>query len=93
MNLRTYARRIGLSLTMGAASLTVLAVTASVRQRGRALQRLLLRVHPRACDPKAIDDAEVSAFGEGLFNCEIVGEPQVWIDGSKFRASVNMACS
>jgi hypothetical protein len=29
MNLRTYVRRIGVMLTMGAASLTVLAVTAT----------------------------------------------------------------
>ncbi len=93
MNLRTYARRIGLSLTMGAASLTVLAVTATSANAAGLFNGCSFGSTPERAIAKAIDDAEVSAFGEGLFNCEVVGEPQVWIDGSKFRASVNMACS
>ena len=78
---------------MGAASLTVLALTATSANAAALLQRLLIRVHPRRAIEKAIDDAEVSASGEGLFNCELVGEPLVWWDGLRFRAAVDMACS
>ena len=48
---------------------------------------------PQRAIEKAIEDAEVSASGEGLFNCELVGEPLVWWDGLRFRAAVDMACS
>jgi hypothetical protein len=46
----------------------------------------------------AIDDARNSAQGDGLFDCELVGEPFVafvendpW-RGDFYRASVNMSC-
>jgi hypothetical protein len=48
---------------------------------------------------KAIYDAEVSAEGDGLFTCTIVGEPTVWFvpyehhPGGFYRAGVNMTCS
>ncbi|WP_328885243.1 hypothetical protein [Streptomyces sp. NBC_00316] len=46
----------------------------------------------------AIDDARNSASGEGLFRCELVGEPfvaEIFDDpyrGHFFSAGVNMAC-
>lgn len=46
----------------------------------------------------AIDDAQVSASGDGRFQCELDGEPQVFevFDdpnyGHIFRASVIMSC-
>ena len=46
----------------------------------------------------AIEDAENSASGDGLFSCELVGEPEIFevnddpYRGDYFRASVNMAC-
>jgi hypothetical protein len=46
----------------------------------------------------AIDDAQSSAQGDGLFTCTLVGEPLVafvkndpW-RGDFYRASVNMSC-
>ncbi len=47
----------------------------------------------------AIDDAQNSASGDGLFTCVLVGEPQVFqvvndpLRGTSFRAQVNMACT
>jgi hypothetical protein len=47
---------------------------------------------------KAIDDAENSASGEGLFTCTLVGDPIIEnLQGNGysipfFRASVNMTC-
>jgi hypothetical protein len=47
----------------------------------------------------AIDDAQNSASGDGLFNCNLVGGPAVLFvqndpnRGDFWRASVNMACS
>jgi hypothetical protein len=47
----------------------------------------------------AIEDAENSAQGDGLFTCTLVGEPVVAfiqndpLRGDFFRASVNMSCS
>ncbi len=46
----------------------------------------------------AIDDAEVSASSEGLYDCALVGDPQVFevfddpIFGHVFYAQVDMAC-
>jgi hypothetical protein len=94
MNMRTYARRIGVRLTMGAASsLTVLALTAVSANATGLFSGCSFGSTPERAIEKAIDDAEVSASGEGLFNCELVGEPLVWWDGSTFRAAVDMACS
>ena len=48
---------------------------------------------------KAIYDAEISAEGDGLFTCTIVGEPTVWFvpyenyPGGYYRAAVDMTCS
>lgn len=48
---------------------------------------------------KAIYDAEISAEGDGLFTCAIVGEPTVWFvpyetyPGGYYRAAVDMTCS
>ncbi len=93
MNLRTCARRIGISLTTGVASITLLAVTASSASASGLFNGCSFGSTPERAIQKAIDDAENSASGEGLFNCEIVGEPLVWWDGSRFRAAVDMACS
>ncbi len=48
---------------------------------------------------QAIDDAEASAEGDGLYTCTVVGQPSVWFvpyehhQGGFYRAGVNMACS
>ncbi|HKA67871.1 MAG TPA: hypothetical protein VKG85_02005 [Actinomycetes bacterium] len=93
MNLRTYARRIGVALTMGLASLAVLALTAASANAAALFNGCSFGSTPERAIAKAIDDAENSAFGEGLFNCELVGEPLVWHDGSRFRAAVDMSCT
>ena len=90
MRLHTYARRIG---TMGAASLTVFALTTTSANAAALFNGCSFGSTPERAIEKAIDDAEVSASGEGLFNCELVGEPLVWQDGLMFRAAVDMACS
>jgi hypothetical protein len=54
---------------------------------------------PAKAISKAIKDAEISAEGDGLFTCTIVGEPTVWFvpyenqQGGYYRAAVDMACS
>ena len=90
MNLRTYARRIGM---MGAASLTVFALTTTSANAAALFNGCSFGSTPQRAIEKAIDDAEVSASGEGFLNCELVGEPLVWWDGLRFRAAVDMACS
>ena len=90
MRLHTYARRIGM---MGAASLTVFALTTTSANAAALFGGCSFGSTPERAIAKAIDDAEVSASGEGLFNCELVGEPLVWWDGLRFRAAVDMACS
>jgi hypothetical protein len=90
MSLRTYARRIAM---MGAAPLTVLALTTASANAAALFNGCSFGSTPERAIEKAIDDAEVSASGEGLFNCELVGEPLVWWDGLRFRAAVDMACS
>jgi hypothetical protein len=82
MSLRTYARRIG---TMGAASLAVHALTATSANAAALFNGCSFGSTPQRAIEKAIDDAENSASGEGLFNCELVGEPLVWWDGLRFR--------
>ena len=93
MRLRTVARRIGAPLTMGAASLTVLALTATSASASGLYNGCSFGSTPERAIAKAIDDAENSASGDGLFDCEVVGEPLVWWDGLRFRAAVDMACS
>ena len=54
---------------------------------------------PEYAIKKAIYDAKVSAEGDGLLTCTLVGEPIVWFvpyeanPGGFYRAGVNMACS
>ena len=54
---------------------------------------------PEKAIKKAIYDAEISAEGDGLFTCTIVGEPTVWFvpyenyPGGFYRAAVDVACS
>ena len=54
---------------------------------------------PQKAINKAIYDAEISAEGDGLFGCTIVGEPTVWFvpyeshPGGFYRAAVDMTCS
>jgi hypothetical protein len=93
MNLRTHTRRSGVPLTMGAASLTVLALTAVSASASGLYNGCSFGPTPERAIEKAIDDAENSASGDGFFNCEIVGEPLVWHDGSRWRAAVDMACT
>jgi hypothetical protein len=93
MNLRTHTRRSGVPLTMGAASLTVLALTAVSASASGLYNGCSFGPTPERAIEKAIDDAENSASGDGLFTCELVGEPLVWRDGPRFRAAVDMACS
>jgi hypothetical protein len=93
MSTRVHARRIGIALTMGAASLTALALTAATASASGLYSGCSFGSTPERAIHKAIYDAEVSASGDGLFNCELVGEPLVWMDGSMFRAAVDMACS
>jgi hypothetical protein len=98
MTLRRNTRRIGIPLTVGAAA-TALALMASAASasglwcgggRGPTAEIAI---------QSAIDDARNSAAGEGLFDCTLVGEPQVFETlndpnfGHVFRAQVNMACS
>ena len=90
MNLRTCARRIG---TAGAATVTVLALTATSANAAALFNGCSFGSTPQRAIEKAIDDTENSASGEGLFSCKLVGEPLVWWDGLRFRAAVDMACS
>jgi hypothetical protein len=93
MNLRTHARRIGVPLTTVAAATTVVALTAASAGATGLFNGCSFGSTPQRAIEKAIDDAENSASGEGLFDCELVGEPLVWQDGPRFRAAVDMACS
>jgi ApbE superfamily uncharacterized protein (UPF0280 family) len=93
MNLRTYTRRIGVPLTTGAASVTVLALAAASADAAALYNGCSFGSTPERAISKAIDDAENSASGDGFFNCEVVGEPLVWKDGLRFRAAVDMACT
>jgi len=54
---------------------------------------------PEKAINKAIYEAEISAEGDGLFTCTLVGEPSVWFvpydsnPGGYYRAAVDMTCS
>jgi hypothetical protein len=54
---------------------------------------------PAKAIKKAIYDAEISAEGDGLFTCTLVGEPSVWfvpyetLPGGYYRAAVDMTCT
>jgi hypothetical protein len=99
MILRSRTRLISAPLTIGAAAVTALVMFASSASAsglwcggGRGLTA-------ETAIQRAIEDARTSASGEGLFTCELVGEPQVFETfndpnfGHIFRAQVNMACS
>jgi hypothetical protein len=53
---------------------------------------------PEKAIAKAIYDAKVSADGDGLYTCTVVGEPTVWFvpyesyPGGYYRAAVDMTC-
>src|SRR3546814_17996158 len=66
---------IGIPLTMGAASLTALALTAASASASGLYNGCSFGSTLERAIHKAIYDAEVSASGDGLFNCELVGEP------------------
>ena len=99
MNARTHARRIGLPLTAVAASAVVLALTASTAEASGLWCGAGRGLTAEGAIQGAIDDARTSASGSGLFDCELVGEPEVFETfddpyfGHVFRAQVNMACS
>jgi hypothetical protein len=99
MPMSLYSRRIGFPLITGAAAATALFLAASTANasdlwcgggRGLTAEMAIQR---------AIDDAEVSASAVGQFNCQLVGEPQVFESfddpnfGHIFRAQVTMSCS
>ena len=92
MNLRV-GRRIGIPLTTGAASFTVIALAAASANAAGLYNGCSFGSTPERAIAKAIDDAENSASGDGVFTCEVVGQPLVWTDGPRFRAAVDMACS
>ncbi|HYJ67397.1 MAG TPA: hypothetical protein VEX15_07015 [Nocardioidaceae bacterium] len=99
MSLSTHTRRIGVSFTMGAAAVTVLALTASSASASMQWCGAGRGLTAQNAIQGAIDDATVSASGAGQFSCELVGEPQVFetfndpIFGHLFRAQVTMSCS
>jgi hypothetical protein len=99
MNLRTHARRIAFPLSTMAASAAVLALTMSSATASGLWCGAGRGPTAEVAIQSAIGDAESSAAGEGLFSCELVGEPQVFETfndpnfGHVFRAQVNMACS
>lgn len=76
---------------MGAASLTVLALTAMSASAAGLFNGCSFGSTPERAIQKAIDDAEYFASADGLFTCELVGEPLVWWDGSRFRAAVDLS--
>jgi hypothetical protein len=99
MSLRTNTRRFGFPLITGAAAATALMLAASTANAsdlwcggGRGLTA-------DAAINRAIEDAKVSASSVGQFNCELVGEPQVFETfndpnfGHIFRAQVTLSCS
>ena len=99
MSLRTHTRRIGIPFTMGAAAVTVLALTASSASASTLWCGAGRGLTAENAIQRAIDDAKVSAFGSGQFNCELVGQPQVFETfndpnfGHIFRAQVTLSCS
>jgi hypothetical protein len=99
MTLRTHTRRIGMPLTVGAASLAALALMASTANASGLWCGGGRGPTAEVAIQSAIDDARNSASSEGLFDCTLVGEPQVFETlndpnfGHVFRAQVNMACS
>jgi hypothetical protein len=77
----------------GVATLAVIGMTAASASATALFNGCSFGSTPQRAVERAIDDAENSASGEGLFNCELVGEPLVWQDGPRWRAAVDMACT
>jgi hypothetical protein len=98
-NLRTNPRRIGAPFVIAAASAAAIALTASAANASGLWCGAGRGPTAEVAIQSAIWDAETSASGEGLYHCELVGEPQVFETfndpnfGHVFRAQVNMACS
>ena len=69
------------------------------RRPARSTAAAPLARRPQKAINKAIADAEISAEGDGLFTCTVVGEPAVWFvpyqakPGGFYRAAVDMTCS
>ena len=99
MTLRSRVRSIGAPLTIGAASVTALVMFASSASAAGLYCGGGRGPTANVAIQRAIEDANTSASGDGLFTCELVGEPQVFESlndpnfGHVFRAQVNMACS
>jgi hypothetical protein len=99
MNLGTYARRIGLMLSTGAASVVAVVLAASMASASALWCGAGRGPTAQVAIQSAIGDAQTSASAEGLFRCTLVGEPQVFEYfndpnfGHVFRAQVNMACT
>jgi hypothetical protein len=83
------------TLTAGVAALVLAGVVAASPLYGGCATGST----PERAINKAIKDAEISAEGDGLFTCTVVGEPTVWFvpyeshAGGYYRAAVDMACS
>lgn len=99
MTLRSRARWIGGSVTVGAASVTAFVLLTATANASGLYCGASRGPTAEVAIQGAIDDASSSASGDGLFNCELVGEPQVFETfndpnfGHVFRAQVNLACS
>jgi hypothetical protein len=99
MYARKQARRIGIPLTAVAASAAVIALAASTANASGLWCGGGRGPTAEVAIQSAIDDAKTSASSVGLFDCVLVGEPQVFETlndpnfGHVFRAQVNMACS
>lgn len=98
MTLRTRFRRIGAPLTVIGASAAAMALFASSASAAGFYCGAARGLTAEVAIQGAIDDAQNSASGDGLFNCELIGEPQVFESfndpyfGHIFRAQVNMDC-
>ncbi len=99
MTLRTRFRRIGTPLTVATASAAALMLFASSASAAGFYCGGGRGPTANVAIQRAIDDARTSASGDGLFSCELIGEPQVFESfndpyfGHIFRAQVNMDCS
>ena len=99
MSLRTHIRRIGAPFVIAAASATAIALTVSAANASGLWCGGGRGPTAEVAIQSAIWDAENSASGEGLFDCELVGQPQVFETfndpnfGHVFRAQFNMSCT
>lgn len=88
-----------LALTTGGATIAVLALTTSAATASSLYCGAARGLTAEVAIQGAIEDAENSASGDGLFTCTLVGDPQVFETfddpyfGHLFRASVTMSCN